>query len=135
MKNLKGYNDFINEGINSSEIKLDMEDYWFFGHNAHTINNLDTGELGEEIRNKMKIDQLSEIYDKITINFPSHLNYSLSNDFLVELFKNVVHELGKEGFNEKFIFTYGGYGKEWLYRRINIAIDIILNGEEDETSN
>lgn len=80
-------------------------------------------DRGQEVRKKSKIDTINKQYDVVTIVIPDNI-YSINPSFFEELFINVVVELGKDKFLEKFKFVCEGtypYEKTLLE-----AIDRIL---------
>lgn len=91
-----------------NKIKINLEDYHFFGHNAATQKDLNTAELGKKLREDTKIDEVSKLFDKVVIKLPYRICRVCSHSFLDEFFKNIIPELGKEGFHEKFEFQEDG---------------------------
>ena len=64
-------------------------------------------DRGKEVRKKSRIDAINKQYDEVIIVIPDNI-YSINPSFFEELFINVVTELGKEKFLEKFKFQCEG---------------------------
>jgi hypothetical protein len=80
-------------------------------------------DSGEYVREQSRIDYLSEKYDKVIIIIPDAL-YSINPSFFEEFLVNVVRELGKDNFFEKFEFqNKGDYDHK---KSLNEAVDTIL---------
>jgi len=107
----------------SKENILHLEDYRVKGKDG-TIAKVFTGrDRGKDVRLASKIDEMEEKYESITVVIPDNI-YSINPSFFEELFVNVVIKLGRDRFQEKFIFeSLGKYNYE---RPLNEAINRIL---------
>ena len=80
-------------------------------------------DRGQSVREKSKIDQLSEGQNPIEVVIPEDI-YSINPSFLEEFLVNVVQRLGKTAFFKKFKIVNEGAYK--IDKDLDEAIDRIL---------
>jgi STAS-like domain of unknown function (DUF4325) len=95
-------------------------------HAIQGITSFNTRSWGIKVRNESNIDTLVNQYDKIVIHVPNHTD-SINTPFLEELLRNVVFDLGYNGFKDKIVFENNGAYKIDFY--ISEAISRILRKE------
>ena len=83
-------------------------------------------DRGLEVREKSKIDQLANQYDKIVLTIPEDIR-SINPSFLEEFLFNVVTNLGKDGFYRRFEIENSGRYK--IEEDLNKAIERIIREE------
>lgn len=108
---------------NNDIVTINLEDYRARSSDG-TIAKVFTGrDRGRIVRERSKLDQLSERNEKIKFIIPDNI-YAINPSFFEELFLNVVQKLGKEQFLKKFEFESQG---EYSYEKaLHEAITRIL---------
>lgn len=108
---------------NNDIVTINLEDYRARSSDG-TIAKVFTGrDRGRIVRERSKLDQLSERNEKIKFIIPDNI-YAINPSFFEELFLNVVQKLGKEQFLKKFEFeSHGEYSYE---KALHEAITRIL---------
>lgn len=105
--------------------RINLEDFRSEDKIHHVKAKVFTGrDRGQEVREKSRIDELSETNDEIIIEIPADI-YSINPSFFEELFFNVVTKLKKDVFLAKFKLDPKG---EYDFQdELMEAIDRILN--------
>lgn len=101
---------------------IDLED--FRAWNAKIKSMVFTGrDRGIDIRERSRIDEIANLYDKVIIVIPNDI-MSINPSFFEELLRNVVKKYGKEGFERKFdVHCEGDYN---FHKPLSEAIQRIL---------
>jgi hypothetical protein len=101
-----------------SNITINIGDYRTYGARIFTGR-----DRGEEVRNKSRINELINTFDKVEIIVPDDV-ITINPSFLEELFRDVVLKLGKTSFYDKFKFTCLGPYK--IEANLDTAVERIL---------
>lgn len=108
---------------NNEIITINLEDYRARSSDGSIAKVFTGRDRGRTVREKSRLDILSDKNDKIRIVIPNNV-YAINPSFFEELFLNVVQKLGKDRFLQKFEFVSVG---EYSYEKaLHEAITRIL---------